>query len=194
MPPSLTARSSSGRRSSRPATSQAPRPAGCRSSGSSGRVASMPTTATSCPSPGWRRCGAGPPSGGHPHFPPANPPPRASFEFVPDLERRLAAPHPDARIASVGGRYYAMDRDRRWERTEIGYDAIVHGVGERAPSAVAAVEGAYGRGENDEFVRPTVVDGIDGGLRGGEAIVNLNFRADPARPLTHPLSEASFPA
>jgi len=119
-------------------------------------------------------------------------PPRSAIEFVPDLERRLAAAHLDARIASVGGRYYAMDRDRRWERTEIGYDAIVHGVAERAPSAVAAVEGAYGRGENDEFVRPTVVDGIDGGLRGGEAIVNLNFRADRARQLTHALSEASF--
>jgi 2,3-bisphosphoglycerate-independent phosphoglycerate mutase len=119
-------------------------------------------------------------------------PPRSAIEFVPDLERRLAAVHRDARIASVGGRYYAMDRDKRWDRTEIGYDAIVHGVGERAPSAVAAVERAYERGENDEFVRPTVVEGIDGGLRDGETIIHLNFRADRARQLSHALSEAGF--
>ena len=79
-----------------------------------------------------------------------------------DLERRLAAAHPDARIASVGGRYYAMDRDRRWDRVERGYDAIVHGVGEHAASATAAIEAAYARGENDEFVTPTVIDGVDG--------------------------------
>jgi 2,3-bisphosphoglycerate-independent phosphoglycerate mutase len=119
-------------------------------------------------------------------------PPRSAIEFVPDLERRLAAVHRDSRIASVGGRYYAMDRDKRWDRTEIGYDAIVHGVGERAPSAVAAVERAYERGENDEFVRPTVVEGIDGGLRDGETIIHLNFRADRARQLSHALSEAGF--
>jgi 2,3-bisphosphoglycerate-independent phosphoglycerate mutase len=119
-------------------------------------------------------------------------PPRSAIEFVPDLERRLAAVHRDARIASVGGRYFAMDRDKRWDRTEIGYDAIVHGVGERAPSAVAAVERAYERGENDEFVRPTVVEGIDGGLHDGETIIHLNFRADRARQLSHALSEAGF--
>ena len=57
-------------------------------------------------------------------------PPRSALGFVADLERRLAAAHPDARIATVGGRYYAMDRDGRWDRVERGYDAIVHGVGE----------------------------------------------------------------
>ena len=55
-----------------------------------------------------------------------------------------------------------MDRDQRWDRVERGYDAIVHGVGERAPSATAAIEAAYARGENDEFVAPTVIDGVDG--------------------------------
>ncbi|TAK00171.1 MAG: 2,3-bisphosphoglycerate-independent phosphoglycerate mutase [Chloroflexota bacterium] len=122
-------------------------------------------------------------------------PPRSAIEFVPDLERRLAAAHPDVRIATVGGRYYAMDRDKRWERTETGYDAIVHGVGEHAPSAAAAVERAYERGENDEFVRPTVIDGPDGvdaGLGDGEVIVHLNFRADRARQLSHALSEGTF--
>ncbi len=81
-------------------------------------------------------------------------PPRSALAFIADLEARLAVAHPDARIASVGGRYWAMDRDGRWDRVERGYDAIVHGVGERAPSATAAVEAAYARGENDEFVAP----------------------------------------
>jgi 2,3-bisphosphoglycerate-independent phosphoglycerate mutase len=122
-------------------------------------------------------------------------PPRSALGFARDLEARLAEAHPDARMASVGGRYYAMDRDKRWERTEQGYDAIVHGVGERAPSAVAAIEAAYARGENDEFVRPTVVDGVDGvdgALCDGSTIVHANFRADRARQLTHALADAVF--
>jgi 2,3-bisphosphoglycerate-independent phosphoglycerate mutase len=116
-------------------------------------------------------------------------PPRSAIPFLGDLERRLAAAHPDARIATVGGRYFAMDRDQRWERVARGYDAIVHGVGERAPSAVAAVEAAYARDENDEFVTPTVIDGIDGRVRDGDAIVHANFRADRARQLTHALAD-----
>ena len=116
-------------------------------------------------------------------------PPRSALEFMADLEERLAAAHPDARVASVGGRYYAMDRDRRWERTARGYRAIVHGVGERAQSALAAIEAAYGRGENDEFVLPTVVDGVDGRVRDGDPIVHANFRADRARQLTHALAD-----
>ena len=116
-------------------------------------------------------------------------PPRSAVEFMTDLETRLAAAHPDARIATVGGRYYAMDRDKRWERTARGYDAIVHGVGERAPSAIAAIEAGYARDENDEFVAPTVIDGVDGRLRDGDPIVHANFRADRARQLTHALAD-----
>ncbi len=86
--------------------------------------------------------------------------PRSALGHVADLERRLAVAHPDARIASVGGRYYAMDRDQRWDRVERGYDAIVHGVGEHAPNATAAIEAGYERGENDEFLLPTVIDGV----------------------------------
>ncbi len=119
-------------------------------------------------------------------------PPRSAIEFVPDLERRLRVAHADARIASVGGRYFAMDRDKRWDRTEAGYDAIVHALGEHAPSAVDAVSRAYARGESDEFVKPTVIDGVDGGLASGEAIIHLNFRADRARQLTHALADPGF--
>jgi 2,3-bisphosphoglycerate-independent phosphoglycerate mutase len=116
-------------------------------------------------------------------------PPRSALGFMADLEARLAAAHPDARVATVGGRYFAMDRDQRWERTARGYDAIVHGVGERSPSATAAIEAAYARGENDEFVTPTVVEGVDGRVRDGDTVVHANFRADRARQLTHALAD-----
>ena len=119
-------------------------------------------------------------------------PPRSALGFVAALEADLADVHPDARIASVGGRYFAMDRDKRWERTEAGYDAIVHVVGEHAASATAAIEAAYARGESDEFVRPSVLDALDGGLATGEPIIHANFRADRARQLVHALADRDF--
>jgi 2,3-bisphosphoglycerate-independent phosphoglycerate mutase len=116
-------------------------------------------------------------------------PPRSALEYVRDLEARLAGAHPDAQIATVGGRYYAMDRDQRWERIALGYRAIVHGAGEHATSASAAIEAGYGRSENDEFLLPTIVDGVDGRVRDGDPIVHANFRADRARQLTHALAD-----
>jgi 2,3-bisphosphoglycerate-independent phosphoglycerate mutase len=117
-------------------------------------------------------------------------PPSSALDFVRDLEGRLASVHADASIATVGGRYYAMDRDTRWDRTERGYDAIVHGdAANHAPSALEAIEAAYARGETDEFVTPTVVDGHGAALIDRDAIVHLNFRADRARQLTHALAD-----
>jgi 2,3-bisphosphoglycerate-independent phosphoglycerate mutase len=119
-------------------------------------------------------------------------PPRSALAFVADLERRLAAAHPDARIATIGGRYYAMDRDRRWERIALAYDAIVQGVGEQAASATDAIERAYERGESDEFVLPTVINGVDGHIGDGDPVVVANFRADRARQLSHALVDVEF--
>ena len=127
-------------------------------------------------------------------------PPRSAHEFVPALEAELRDTHPDTRMASVGGRYYAMDRDKRWDRTKLGYDAIVHGVGERAASALAAIERSYAADVSDEFVRPTVIDppssggpeAHDGPLADGEPIIHANFRADRARQLTHALAGPTF--
>ena len=119
-------------------------------------------------------------------------PPSSALGFMRDLEARLAAVHPDARIATVGGRYWSMDRDQRWDRIERGYDAIVFGVGDHAPSATAAIEAGYGRGETDEFLSPTVIDGVDGALHDRDPIVHINFRADRARQLTHALSVPAF--
>ena len=119
-------------------------------------------------------------------------PPSSALGFMRDLEDRLAAANPGARIASVGGRYYAMDRDTRWERTEQGYDAIVHGEGaNHAGSATEAIEAAYARGETDEFVIPTVIDGGGGAIRDREPVVHMAFRADRARQLTHALADGA---
>ena len=117
-------------------------------------------------------------------------PPSSGLGYVQDLQARLAAAHPGASIATVGGRYYAMDRDRRWERVESGYDAIVHAeAAHHGDSAAAGIEAAYARGETDEFVSPTVVDGVATPLQAGDPIVIANFRADRARQLTHALAD-----
>jgi 2,3-bisphosphoglycerate-independent phosphoglycerate mutase len=97
-----------------------------------------------------------------------------------------------ARIASVSGRYYAMDRDRRWDRTKLAWDTIVHGQADHpADSGQAAVRAAYERGETDEFIVPTTV-GAEGRIRDGDSVVFFNFRPDRARQLTRALGEEGF--
>jgi 2,3-bisphosphoglycerate-independent phosphoglycerate mutase len=115
-------------------------------------------------------------------------PPRSADGFLPELEARFGG---RAFVASVSGRYWAMDRDRRWERTKRAYDAIVHGIGLGASTAVAAIAEAYGRGEGDEFIQPTLVGDL-APMAPVDAVVHLNFRADRARQLTHALAQPSF--
>jgi 2,3-bisphosphoglycerate-independent phosphoglycerate mutase len=114
-------------------------------------------------------------------------PPRSARGFIQTVQSQLAAI--GGRIATVSGRYYAMDRDNRWERIALAYHAIVCGEGEAAPDAVAAVDRAYSRGENDEFVLPTVV-GEPVPVADGDAIIFFNFRADRARELTAALTNS----
>jgi 2,3-bisphosphoglycerate-independent phosphoglycerate mutase len=97
------------------------------------------------------------------------------------------------RTATVTGRYYAMDRDTRWDRTKLAYDAIVHGRADVPPadSAEAAVRAAYERDETDEFIEPTLV-GQEGRIRDGDSVVFFNFRPDRARQLTRALGEREF--
>src|SRR5207245_11621636 len=86
------------------------------------------------------------------------------------------APGPGAPVvATVVGRYYAMDRDKRWERTKIAYDAMVHGVGEPSPDPIAAIRTAYAAGETDEFVKPRVITGTPR-LRSGDDVSCSTFR------------------
>ncbi|MCL2111658.1 MAG: 2,3-bisphosphoglycerate-independent phosphoglycerate mutase [Clostridiales bacterium] len=123
-------------------------------------------------------------------------PPRSADGYLAELEAGLA----DiglGRVASVMGRYYAMDRDNRWERVQLAYDALTLGEGLRAGSSAEAVSAAYARGEDDEFVKPTVVvsDGEGGEpatVQDGDAIVFFNFRPDRARELTRAFTEPSF--
>ena len=115
-------------------------------------------------------------------------PPRSADDFLPELEARFDG---RATVASVTGRYWAMDRDRRWDRTKRAYDAIVHGIGLNAPTAAAAVADAYARDEGDEFIQPTLVGEVVP-MTPDDAAVHLNFRADRGRQLTHALAQPSF--
>jgi len=100
------------------------------------------------------------------------------------------------RIASVGGRYYGMDRDHRWERTKKAYDSMVNGNGPRSRSAVEYIRRSYETGVSDEFVEPaTIVDANDrpiGPIRDGDSVVFFNFRSDRARQLTRALALDPF--
>jgi 2,3-bisphosphoglycerate-independent phosphoglycerate mutase len=106
-------------------------------------------------------------------------PPRSAAALLPRLEATLAG---RATIATVSGRYYAMDRDGRWERTKLAWDAIVHGKGPRAGSAGEAIERAYARDVADEFIEPTIVI-EEASVGEGDAVLHMNFRADRARQL-----------
>jgi 2,3-bisphosphoglycerate-independent phosphoglycerate mutase len=114
--------------------------------------------------------------------------PHGGREYVVELERWLRQA---GRTGTVGGRYFAMDRDTRWERVKLAYDAIVHARGLAAESAVAAVEASYERGETDEFVKPTVIGNYDG-VAAGDVALFVNFRPDRARELTRALAEPNF--
>jgi len=117
-------------------------------------------------------------------------PPRSA---KPSLEKLQA--HCDAlgyAVGSVSGRYYAMDRDTRWDRVERAYSAIVEAVAEhRADSALAALDAAYARAENDEFVLPTAIEGAQP-MADGDAVVFMNFRADRARELSAAFVKPGF--
>jgi 2,3-bisphosphoglycerate-independent phosphoglycerate mutase len=99
----------------------------------------------------------------------------------------------DSGVASVVGRYFAMDRDNRWERVEQAYNAMAHGEGKyNAQDGVQALEMAYARDENDEFVAATCIKGIDGKVRDGDSIICFNFRPDRSREITRAFVESDF--
>jgi 2,3-bisphosphoglycerate-independent phosphoglycerate mutase len=114
--------------------------------------------------------------------------PHGGRGYLGELERRLRQA---GRVATVSGRFYAMDRDTRWERVKLAYDAIVHARGLHADSAAEAIESSYERELTDEFVVPTVIGDYDGAAAGDIAIF-LNFRPDRAREMTRALAEPGF--
>jgi 2,3-bisphosphoglycerate-independent phosphoglycerate mutase len=123
-------------------------------------------------------------------------PPQSARDYLTELNGR-AGQGLGCRIASVMGRYWAMDRDRRWERTRKAWDALVHGRGIPITDPVAAVADAYAAGETDEFVAPRIVVDARGepvGLvRDGDAVIFFNFRADRVRQITRAFAEPGFP-
>jgi 2,3-bisphosphoglycerate-independent phosphoglycerate mutase len=116
--------------------------------------------------------------------------PRSADGFIAELEAALPG---NARVGTVIGRYYAMDRDRRWDRVKLAYDAIVHGISAQphVASASTAVAAAYGRDENDEFIKPTLV-GDEAKVRSGDAIICFNFRPDRMREIVAAFGEKTF--
>ncbi|NIZ11620.1 2,3-bisphosphoglycerate-independent phosphoglycerate mutase [Pseudooceanicola sp. HF7] len=114
--------------------------------------------------------------------------PQSALGYLETLEAAL----PDnAQIVSVSGRYYAMDRDNRWERVSQAYNAMIRGEGLKAESARAVVEASYADGKTDEFVLPSVL-GDFGGVEDGDAFFCLNFRADRAREILRAIGEPGF--
>jgi 2,3-bisphosphoglycerate-independent phosphoglycerate mutase len=119
-------------------------------------------------------------------------PPRSAQVYLDRIERYLATHGAPGRITSIGGRYYAMDRDKRWERVEKAYAMLARGEApHRAPTASEALADAYARGENDEFVLPTIV-GEPQPVAGGDAVIFFNFRPDRGRELTLAFSGERF--
>lgn len=118
--------------------------------------------------------------------------PKSALTYIEQLEQALAEIGL-GQIATVSGRYYAMDRDKRWERVERAYKTLVFGQGEQAASAAAGVEASYAADITDEFVEPFTVAGVDGKISSGDGIIFFNFRPDRARELTRALHDAEFP-
>jgi 2,3-bisphosphoglycerate-independent phosphoglycerate mutase len=121
-------------------------------------------------------------------------PPMSALGYLEEFERFLRETG-SGRIATVMGRFYAMDRDKRWDRVQQAYEAMVRGVGPRAPGALEAVRASYAEKVTDEFVHPTII--ADGEtplamVRDGDAVIFFNFRADRARELTRALAEPGF--
>jgi 2,3-bisphosphoglycerate-independent phosphoglycerate mutase len=118
-------------------------------------------------------------------------PPRSALGYLAPVEEALA--EVGGRIASVSGRYYAMDRDNRWDRTELAWRCMVRAQGEQAATAHAAIEAAYAAELGDEFILPTVVDGGEPVLA-GDSVIFFNFRKDRTRQLTSALFKPDFDA
>ena len=117
-------------------------------------------------------------------------PPTSGIEFIAALQQKIKELGL-GQIATVSGRYYAMDRDNRWERVKLAYDAIVNGEGNKNPDPVAVMQKSYDAGVTDEFIVPTVVT-EGAGIKAGDSVIFFNFRPDRARELTRTLVDPDF--
>lgn len=121
-------------------------------------------------------------------------PPRSGYGYAQDLESYMAS-EGVGQFASVGGRYYAMDRDNRWDRVKLGYDAMVNGEGNKAATILEAIQASYDAGKDDEFVLPTVLEAEGSPIANigeGDVVIFFNFRPDRARQITRALTQPGF--
>ncbi|MET7254862.1 2,3-bisphosphoglycerate-independent phosphoglycerate mutase [Dyadobacter fermentans] len=122
--------------------------------------------------------------------------PKSGLGFLTELSESMA--QSTGRIASITGRYYAMDRDKRWERVKLAYDAMVHGEGKHVPAAdvLKAVQASYEEGVTDEFITPIIATNADGSplalIQDGDVVLCFNFRTDRGREITQALTQQDF--
>ena len=120
--------------------------------------------------------------------------PKSGLDFMGELEQHLKKT--TGRIATVNGRYYAMDRDNRWERIKLAYDAMVKGQGVQADSAEEAIRSSYNQNVTDEFIKPVVIQ-LNGSpvatISDGDSVICFNFRTDRCREITKALTQMDFP-
>ncbi|WP_345955682.1 2,3-bisphosphoglycerate-independent phosphoglycerate mutase [Mucilaginibacter sp. PAMB04168] len=121
--------------------------------------------------------------------------PNSGVNYITDLE--IAISQQPVKLASAIGRYYAMDRDNRWERVKLAYDLMVNGIGRPAMNMVQAIQESYADGVTDEFILPIVRTDVDGNpiavIKDGDVVICFNFRTDRGREITQALSQKDFP-
>lgn len=117
--------------------------------------------------------------------------PRSGKGFIAELEAHCA--QSAGKVASIIGRYYAMDRDKRWERVKVAYDLLVNGIGKKADKMVQAMQESYDEGVTDEFVKPIVNSQVDGRIQEGDVVIFFNYRNDRAKELTIALTQHDIP-
>lgn len=121
--------------------------------------------------------------------------PNSGLGFIADLDQHLSSSC--GKIASVVGRYYAMDRDNRWERVKLAYDVMVNGIGEKFANAETAIQHSYAEGVTDEFTKPIVITDGHGNptttIKDGDVVICFNYRTDRGREITMALCQKDFP-
>lgn len=116
--------------------------------------------------------------------------PHSGKKFISELQEHMQ--HSTGKLASIIGRYYAMDRDKRWERVKLAYDLLVKGVGKNTIDPIKSIEESYEEGITDEFLNPIILD-KNGLIEEGDVVINFNFRTDRGREITQVLTQNDFP-
>ncbi|MCX7547945.1 2,3-bisphosphoglycerate-independent phosphoglycerate mutase [Xanthomarina sp. F1114] len=120
--------------------------------------------------------------------------PKSGYGFITDLEEFIV--NSPTKLATITGRYYAMDRDKRWERIKIAYDAVVHGTGTQSKNALKSIESSYDNEITDEFIKPIIMvdknNQPEATIKDGDVVIYFNFRTDRGRELTEALTQTNF--